>query len=31
MPAKTVVFSEIRKHDGTEFRDLHPGINYHYF
>ncbi|GBC10110.1 hypothetical protein RclHR1_09340009 [Rhizophagus clarus] len=24
MPARTVVFSEIRKHDGKEFRDLRP-------
>ena len=25
MPAKTVVFDTIRKHDGTGFRDLLPG------
>ncbi|EFA83459.1 DEAD/DEAH box helicase [Heterostelium album PN500] len=25
MPAKTVVYSHIRKHDGTQFRDLLPG------
>lgn len=25
MPARTVVFDSIRKHDGTEFRDLKPG------
>ncbi|CAG8705918.1 1840_t:CDS:10, partial [Rhizophagus irregularis] len=25
MPARTVVFSEIRKHDGKNFRDLLPG------
>ncbi|XP_055345484.1 SKI2 subunit of superkiller complex protein-like [Paramacrobiotus metropolitanus] len=25
MPARSVVFDSIRKHDGTEFRDLHPG------
>jgi antiviral helicase SKI2 len=25
MPAKTVVFDTTRKHDGTGFRDLHPG------
>ena len=25
MPARTVVFDSIRKHDGTNFRDLHPG------
>lgn len=24
MPAKTVVFDSIRKHDGIEFRDLQP-------
>ena len=25
MPARTVVFSGIRKHDGRSFRDLLPG------
>lgn len=25
MPARTVVFDSIRKHDGTNFRDLLPG------
>ncbi|KAI5087367.1 helicase SKI2W isoform X1 [Silurus meridionalis] len=25
MPARTVVFDSIRKHDGTGFRNLHPG------
>jgi antiviral helicase SKI2 len=25
MPTKTVIFSHIRKHDGTNFRELHPG------
>ena len=25
MPARTVVFDSIRKHDGTSFRDLLPG------
>jgi antiviral helicase SKI2 len=25
MPAKTVVFDSIRKHDGVSFRDLLPG------
>ncbi len=25
MPARTVVFSEIRKHDGREYRNLLPG------
>ena len=25
MPARTVVFDTIRKHDGTNFRDLLPG------
>lgn len=25
MPARTVVFDSIRKHDGTKFRDLLPG------
>lgn len=25
LPTRTVVFSEIRKHDGTQFRDLLPG------
>lgn len=25
MPAKTVVFDSIRKHDGDKFRDLLPG------
>lgn len=25
MPARSVVFSHIRKHDGRQFRDLLPG------
>ena len=25
MPARTVVFDTMRKHDGTNFRDLLPG------
>jgi antiviral helicase SKI2 len=25
MPARAVVFSSIRKHDGTQFRQLEPG------
>jgi hypothetical protein len=25
MPARTVVFNALRKHDGREFRDLLPG------
>lgn len=25
MPARCVVFSQIRKHDGRSFRDLNPG------
>jgi hypothetical protein len=29
MPARSVVFSGIRKHDGRSFRDLLPG-KYHY-
>ncbi len=27
MPARTVVFDSIRKHDGTGFRNLLPGKN----
>lgn len=26
MPARTVVFDSIRKHDGTGFRNLLPGL-----
>lgn len=25
MPARSVVFNQLRKFDGTEMRDLHPG------
>jgi antiviral helicase SKI2 len=25
MPARSVVFNSLRKHDGTNFRDLNPG------
>jgi hypothetical protein len=25
MPARTVVFNALRKHDGRDFRDLYPG------
>lgn len=27
MPARTVVFDSIRKHDGTGFRNLLPGLS----
>lgn len=29
MPARTVVFDNIRKHDGTGFRNLLPGVHVH--